>query len=190
MLSDRCPVCLSVLSVTLVYCGQMVGWIKMKLGVQVGLGPGHIVLRGYAASPPPKEQQPPTQFSAHICCGQMAGWIKMPLGLEVGLGPGDFVLDGDPALPSVKREQSPLPIFGPSLLWSNGWIDQDGTWHARGPRPRPHCARRAPSSPSKKGHRPPILAHVCCGQTAGWIKMPLGTKVGPGHIVLDGDCVR
>jgi len=27
---------------------------------------------------------------------------------------------------------------------------------------------------------------VCCGQTAGWIKMPLGTKVGlsPGHIVL------
>jgi len=28
-----------------------------------------------------------------------------------------------------------------------------------------------------------------CGQTAGWIKMPLGTKVGlrPGDIVLDGD---
>ena len=44
-----CPVCLSVLSVlsvTLVYCGQTVGWIKMKLGVQVGLGPGHIVLDG------------------------------------------------------------------------------------------------------------------------------------------------
>jgi len=30
-------------------------------------------------------------------------------------------------------------------------------------------------------------ARVCCGQTAGWIKMPLGTKVGlnPGDIVLD-----
>ena len=27
-------VCLSVLSVTLVYCGQTVGWIKMKLGMQ------------------------------------------------------------------------------------------------------------------------------------------------------------
>jgi len=39
-------VCLScpVLSVTLVYCGQTVGWIKMKLGMQIGLGPGHIVL--------------------------------------------------------------------------------------------------------------------------------------------------
>jgi len=31
---------------------------------------------------------------------------------------------------------------------------------------------------------------VCCGQTAGWIKMPLCTEVGhigPGDIVLDGD---
>ena len=39
-------VCLSCLSVTLVYCGQTVEWIKMKLGVQVGFGPGHIVLDG------------------------------------------------------------------------------------------------------------------------------------------------
>ena len=31
------------LSVTLVYCGQTVGRIKMKLGTHVGLGPGHIV---------------------------------------------------------------------------------------------------------------------------------------------------
>jgi len=32
-------------------------------------------------------------------------------------------------------------------------------------------------------------AHICCGQTAGWIKMPLGTDVGLGlgDIVLDGD---
>jgi len=40
-------VCLSVLSclsVTLVYCGQRVGWIKMKLGTEVGLSPGDIVL--------------------------------------------------------------------------------------------------------------------------------------------------
>jgi len=41
----RCP----VLSVTLVYCGQTVGRIKMKLGVQVGLG--HIVLDGDPAPP-------------------------------------------------------------------------------------------------------------------------------------------
>ena len=56
MLSDRCPsVCLSVLcvlSVTLVHCGQTVGRIKIKLDMQVGLGPGHIVLDGDPAPPP------------------------------------------------------------------------------------------------------------------------------------------
>jgi len=41
-----CPVCPVCLSVTLVYCGQTVGWIKMKLGMRVGLGFGHIVLDG------------------------------------------------------------------------------------------------------------------------------------------------
>jgi len=30
--------------VTSVYRGQTVGWFKMKLGMQVGLGPGDIVL--------------------------------------------------------------------------------------------------------------------------------------------------
>jgi len=38
-----CPVCLSV---TLVYCGQTVGSIKMSLGTEVGLGQGHIALDG------------------------------------------------------------------------------------------------------------------------------------------------
>jgi len=33
-----------------------------------------------------------------------------------------------------------------------------------------------------------FLAHVYCGQTAGWMKTPLGTEeyLGPGHTVLDG----
>jgi len=39
------PLCTD-LSVTLVYCGQTVGQIKMKLGMQVGLGLDHIVLDG------------------------------------------------------------------------------------------------------------------------------------------------
>jgi len=89
-----CPVCLSVLSVlsvTLVYCGQTVGPIQMKLGTQVGLGPGHIVLDGNPGPPPPKGHGP--QFSAHICCGQMARWIKMPLRRKLGLDPSDIVSD-------------------------------------------------------------------------------------------------
>ena len=46
-----------------------------------------------------------------------------------------------------------------------------------------------PVTPSEKG-TPTLtqfLAHVYCGQTAGWMKTPLGTEVdlGTGHIVLD-----
>ena len=96
MLSVRCLSCLSCpvcLSVCDAHCGQTAGQIKTKLGKQVGLGPGHIVLDVEPAPPPTKGHSP--QFSAHICCGQMAAWIKMSLGMELGLGQGDFVLDGD-----------------------------------------------------------------------------------------------
>ena len=48
MLSNRCPVCLPV---RLMHCGQMVGRIKMKHGMEVGLGTGHIVLAGEPALP-------------------------------------------------------------------------------------------------------------------------------------------
>jgi len=91
--------------------------------MQVGIGSGHIVLDGGPAPPPPTGHS--TQFSAHICYDQMAGWIKMPLRLEVGLRPGDFVLDEDPAPPPQKGDRD--PIFGPCLLWPNGWVDQDDT---------------------------------------------------------------
>ena len=37
-----------------VYCGQKAGWIKMALGMEVGLGPGHTVLDGDPATLPKK----------------------------------------------------------------------------------------------------------------------------------------
>ena len=43
---------------------------------------------------------------------------------------------------------------------------------------------------TSKGTQPPqFLAHVCCGQMAGWFKMPLGweVNVGAGDIVIDRD---
>jgi len=113
MLSDRClSVCLSVLSVTLVYCGQTVGRIKMKLGLQVGLGPGHIVL------------------------------------------------DGDPALPPPKGHSPLPPIFGPRLLWPNGWMDEDADWY--GSRPR-HIVLDGVPAPAKGAQQPPLFADVYCG---------------------------
>jgi len=44
--------------------------------------------------------------------------------------------------------------------------------------------------PPEKGHihTTQFLAHVYCGQMAGWMKTTLGTEIdlGPGHTVLDG----
>jgi len=37
-----------------------------------------------------------------------------------------------------------------------------------------------------KGHSIPYFsAHVCCGQTPGWIRIPLGTEVG----LVAGNCI-
>jgi len=71
----------------------------MALGMEVGLGLGHIVLDGDPAPPPQKGGTAPPQFSAPVYCVQTAGWIKVPLGTKVGLSPGYIVLDGDPAPP-------------------------------------------------------------------------------------------
>jgi len=84
----------------------MAGWIKMSLGMELGLSRGEFVLDGDPAPTPQKRDRVP-QFLAHVYCGQTAGSIKMPLGTEVGLGPGNIVLDGDPAPPAPKRAQSP-----------------------------------------------------------------------------------
>jgi len=55
--------------------------------------------------------------------------MKVVLGKDVGLSPGDFVLDGDPVPFPQKGAEPPLPIFGPFLLWPNGWMHQDATWY-------------------------------------------------------------
>jgi len=97
----------------------------------------------------PSQRSTTPIFCPYLLC-HMAGWIKIPLSTEVALGPGDFVLDGDP-----KGRGAPFPIFSPCLLWQNGWMDRDGTWHGGGPWCRPLCARWGPSSPPKKGAEPP-----------------------------------
>jgi len=128
------------------YCGQTAGWIKAPLGMEVGLGPGQVMLDEDPA-PPQNAACTAPQFPVHVCCGQTAGWIKMPLGTEVGLGPGHIVLDGAPAPPG-KGHSSP-PLFCPCLLWPNGWVDQDATWYEGRHWPRPHCVTWVSSSPEK-----------------------------------------
>ena len=55
-----------------------------------------------------------------------------------------------------------------------------------------HTALDGDPAPPKKGGTAPNFRPMsvdCCGQTAGWIKIPHGTKVGLGlgHNVLHGD---
>ena len=42
-----------------VYCDQMVGWMKLVLGMVVGLSPGEFVLDGEPAPPPKGAESPP-----------------------------------------------------------------------------------------------------------------------------------
>ena len=112
--------------------------------------------------------------------------------MDVGLSLGDFVLDGDP-VPFPQKGVEPLsPIFGPFLLWPNGSMHQDATWYGARPRPSRLCVRWGPSCPLPKrggGGPPKFSANAYCHQTAGWMKLVLGTVVGlsPGEFVLDGD---
>jgi len=61
---------LSVLSVTLVYCGQVIEWIRMPLGTEVGLGPSDIVLDEDPVTPRKWVQQPPTFRAMSIVAKQ------------------------------------------------------------------------------------------------------------------------
>jgi len=71
-------------------------------------------------------------------------------------------------------------------------MHKDATWHAGSLGPGHTVLGRDPAPPPPKGHSPQLSAHICCGQMAAWIKMPMGMQLGlgPGDFVLDGDPVR
>jgi len=78
----------------------MAGWIKIPLGMEVGLGPGHIVLDGTQLPLPKKGAEPPI-FGPFLLWPN--GCIYQDIiGTEVGLSLGDIVLDGDSAPPLLK----------------------------------------------------------------------------------------
>jgi len=120
-------VCLSVM---LVHCGQRVGWIKIKLGLQVSLGPGqcHIVLDGGPSSPPSKGHSPPI-FGPYLlqpngCMDEDVTWYgarPRRRRLCVTWGPS----------PLPKKGAEPLPNFRPNSIVVK-WLDG----------PRCHLVRR------------------------------------------------
>ena len=114
----------------------------------------------------------------------------MPLGMEVSLGPGRLCVRRGPRSPLPRRVKAPnfqpISILAKRLDASRCHL----VWTRGGAQPRRLCVKWGTSTPSPNRERSPKFStHVYYGQTAGWIKMPLGTEVGlgPGDIVLDRD---
>jgi len=84
---------------------------------------------------------------------------------------------------------SVCPVCNAGVLWPKGRMDQAETWHSGRPRPGHIVLGGDPAPRHAKGHSPQFLAHICCGQMAGCIKMPVGMEVGlgPDSFVFDGD---
>jgi len=55
-----------------------------------------------------------------------------------------------------KKGHSP-PLFGPCLLWPNGWMDQDATWYKGRPQAGQHCVRCGPSSTPQEAQHAPLF---------------------------------
>jgi len=95
----------------------------MKLGKEVGLGPGHTVLDGDPA-PLPKghpcpalptfERGTTAPNSRPMSVGQTAGLIKIPVGTPRPIG--DIVLDRDAAPPNGGAAQVGIPTFRPMSI--------------------------------------------------------------------------
>ena len=170
-----------------VCCGQTAVWIKMPLGTEVGLGPVDIVFDGDPAAPPQKgggtllPNFRPISVVAKRLDGSRCTWHGGGLWSRPHCARW-----GHTSLPKKRIEP---PIFGPFLLWPNGWMHQDATWYEGRPQPRRLCVRFDPALSPKNGRSPQSLAHVYYGQMAAWIKMSLGMELGlgPGYFVLDGD---
>jgi len=102
----------------------------------------------------------------------------MSLGVEVGLGPVNFVLDGDPAPPKDERAQPPPNVYCGQTAKNckmNLTFVPLGTEVDLSPEDAVLDGYPAPTIQGAQLLR--FSAHVYCGQTAGWMKMPLGTEV-------------
>jgi len=108
----------------------------------------------------------------------------MALGVEVGNWSRPHCARMGPSSPPQKGAE---PSNFRSISIVAKWLDvsryQDATWYGDiGLSPGDFVLNGDPAPPQ-------FSADVYCGQTAGWVKMPLGTPVGlgPNDIVLHGD---
>jgi len=83
---------------------------------------------------------------------------------------------------------SVLTVCDVGVLWPNGCMDQDETWYGGRPRLRRHCVRwrRNPQKGAQQtpAFRPMSIVAKRLDESRCHL---LGTEVGYGDIVLDGD---
>ena len=174
-----------MLSVTLVYCGQTVGRIKIKPGMQVGLGPGHIVLDGVPAPRHPKGHSPPNLWPISVAAKWLHGsrchlygsrpWSRR---LCVRWEPGSH-------LPK-KRGGGPKFVADVYCGQTAGWIKIRLRMKVDISPGDLVVLDGDPAPLAKGGGQPPpqFSTHFYCGQTARCVKMPLSMDVGlsPGTL--------
>ena len=111
-------VCLSVLSVMLVYRGQTVEWINMPLGMEVGLHPDHTVLDGHLA--PPNGHNSPPIFDP--CLLWPNGWMDQDAAWYGGRPrPRPHYITWGPSSPDGKRHSSPATFQRMSKFVMQWW---------------------------------------------------------------------
>ena len=99
----------------------------MPLGMEVGLGPGDIVLDGDPAPPPPKKAQSPNFLPMSIAAKRLdaSGYRLVQKYASAQATLCEMVI-GEPApAPSPQKASQQPPLFVPCLLWPNRWMDQD-----------------------------------------------------------------
>jgi len=82
----------------------MAGWIKMRLGMDVGLGPGHLVLDSGRAPPHEKEHSSALHFAVHFALSRSPIGATAEL-LYAVLGVRDGGSSANPANPPAFRHR-------------------------------------------------------------------------------------
>jgi len=67
----------------------------------------------------------------------------------------------------AQKGHSPHPIFGPCLLWPNGWKNQDATSYGGKPRPRRRCVGLGSQLHLERA-QPPVFG-PCLLWPKGWM---------------------
>jgi len=141
----------------------------MALGMQVGLGPAHIVLDGDPAPLPNKEAEPPI-FGPFLLFWPN-GWMHQDATWYGGMPPPRRLCFRWGPRPLLPKGAEP-PILDARLLWPNGFMDQDA-WLKIMDQDlslglHDIVLDGDPDPPPLKGHGPPIFGHCPLWQN-GWM---------------------